>query len=769
MVAALAAAFLSAGGTASAHADPALRSLPHVSGGARPGPAVLYAPAPVAPQLENHSPRFRAGPLLVSGTEGYTGGEYRYQDYLYDDSGNGSFAYPTDVARYANNAADLVELRIAPGADSVAYRFTLNSLPVADAAIVSLAFDTDRNAATGKATLPRDPGAPFPGTDEVITTWGTGAEHSRLPTSGAAVTTPVEVHTDLRARQITVVVPRSVSNPRSVWRATLAVGLYDRASHGWLKPGWQATSTQPGGAGASDPAPSGIVNLGFRFDEPVTNTPNASPDTNQAKALQAHDPTHYAHDVDFAALDAHAERSTVPAHGTQVRIFPSRVDLGGGKAPGEFPYERGQLEPYSLYIPSRYRRGTPAGLTLDLHSLGDHYFQYNGSKGVQQIGEGRGNFVLTPEGHGVDGWYRDVGEYDVFEAWNDVARHFTLKGDRVALTGYSMGGYGTYRLGTLWPDLFGRAMTVVGTPGEGIWLPPAAPSGPARGSESTIANTPGYEKLTNVYLENTRNLPFLNVAAGQDELVPYAGPVAQNLGDPADGIRGFDQLGYRFNFVTYSPAEHLTLGGFSYDIPMAPGFLGRARADRNPRHVTFAYAPSADSPLTRSVDGRSLGLVHDHAYWVSGIRLSKPEAPPPPMSEGLLPKCPCSPSYQHYLDRRGDLPQGLVDAFSFGFGRGDPASARTQEAGVGPLPWAAVGREWGAAPAIARRNRLALTLDNVAQVRIDPRRAHLDVRRPIRLDVASSSPARIHLGGVVVRVRPGHHLLSVNVPSRRRR
>jgi hypothetical protein len=201
---------------------------------------------------------------------------------------------------------------------------------------------------------------------------------------------------------------------------------------------------------------------------------------------------------------------------------------------------------------------------------------------------------------------------------------------------------------------------------------------------------------------------------------------------------------------------------------MAPAFLADARVDHNPRHVTFAYVPSADSPPPGSVDGRALGLVHDHAYWISGIRLANPKAPPPPMAEDLLPKCPCSPSYQHYLDRRTDLPQGLVDAFSFGFGRGDPASARTQGAGVGPLPYAEVGRIWGPAPAIAKRNRLALTLDNVARVRIDMRRAHLDVRRPILLDVASSHRARLDIGGKAVKVSPGHHLYRVAATGHRR-
>src|SRR5207237_219452 len=63
-------------------------SLPSVSSGARPGPDVLYAPAPAAPQLENRNARFSAPPLLVSGQEAYVAGEYLYQDFLYDDYGS---------------------------------------------------------------------------------------------------------------------------------------------------------------------------------------------------------------------------------------------------------------------------------------------------------------------------------------------------------------------------------------------------------------------------------------------------------------------------------------------------------------------------------------------------------------------------------------------------------------------------------------------------------------------------------------------------------
>jgi poly(3-hydroxybutyrate) depolymerase len=696
-------------------------SLPTVPSGARPGPDVLYAPPPTAPQLENRDRRFRAAPLLVSGHEAYAKGEYLYQDHLYDDYGAdtdgqgagslgervGDITYPADAERYAGNAADLVEFRIAAERDRVTYRITLNSLLEQDSTIVALAFDTDRDAATGTTTLPRDPGAPFPGTDQLITTWGTGAEHVSFTADGAvAATTPVQVHTDLEANQLTITVPRRVSDPRGSWRATLATGLYDPATGNWLRPQPVADADTPGGAGPLNPAPSGILNLGFRFDEPVVGS-NTPPDTAQAEALTASEPARYAHDIDFAALAAGVSRTTVPAHGTTIRIFPSRLDLGEGRdLDGGFPQYRGQLQPYSLYVPTGYRPGRPAGLTLALHSLGQQHWQYNGSSGVQQIGEARGNVVATSLSRGPDGWYQHEAEFDVFEMWNDVARVVTLDPDRTAISGYSMGGYATYRLGTLYPDLFGRAFSTVGPPGDGIWVPPAPPTG-------------GVETLSNLWLENARNLPYLNVAAGADELVPVVGPRAQNLGAPEVGVRGFEQLGYRYRFVVYPAAEHFTLARLGYDIPMAREFLGESRVDRNPHHVSFAYVPAADDA--------ALGLVHDHAYWVSEVRPASTAAGAG--SGGTLPA------------------KALVDAFSHGFGLGDPASTPGADAGVGPLPWTEVNRSWGPAPRIPVANRLDLRLTNVGTTDLDLSRARLDPKRQLTVVASADRDGAVRLVG----------------------
>src|SRR3954462_15521484 len=134
-------------GATSASADPS--SLPSVPSGARPGPDLLYAPAPRAPQLENGGV-WKAPPILVSGAEAYRDGEFLYQDFLFDDHGatgpaddpndpfnqvenmfsskHGTLSYPTDTATFANNAADLVELRVKPLGDSTAFRVTVNTL-----------------------------------------------------------------------------------------------------------------------------------------------------------------------------------------------------------------------------------------------------------------------------------------------------------------------------------------------------------------------------------------------------------------------------------------------------------------------------------------------------------------------------------------------------------------------------------------------------------------------------------------------------------------
>src|SRR5262249_34193787 len=69
--------------------------------GPRPGPDILYAAPVVVPQLENVGV-WSAAPILVSGASAYRGGEFLYQDFLYDDHGAAEIPDPTDPKNGGN-------------------------------------------------------------------------------------------------------------------------------------------------------------------------------------------------------------------------------------------------------------------------------------------------------------------------------------------------------------------------------------------------------------------------------------------------------------------------------------------------------------------------------------------------------------------------------------------------------------------------------------------------------------------------------------------
>src|SRR6185369_6012637 len=488
-----------------------------LSAGPPAGPAVMYEDAPDLPQLQNRDARFSAAPLLVAGHEAYAGGEYLYQDYVDDDFGaetsggpyttsfvsspssgtgtpdaanyhTGDITYPTDVARYGNNAADLVELRIAPGPADVAYRITLNTLLADDTTMVAIAWNSD-SSNTGTSTLSRNPGVTVQGTDEVLYLWGTGGEHVKYNSNGTvAATTPLAVTVDLEANQMTTFVPRSIHNPTGTsWKYVVMTGLRN-GSMAWVRPTTTANTTTPGGAAFAAPNPCAVFDINNHYaiadgqsgkTGEICHFLDGPCDMVQAIDLRgvnggAPALAKYARAVDFDRLAAHADSTSVPDSGTLVRIFPSRLVTtpaeGRSNALPDVPandtvYFYGALQSYSIYVPTAYDAAAPAALTWANHSLAQFHWQYNGTDYVQEIGEKRDSLVVTPNSRATDGFYVGRNEYDHFEVWNDVLRHYNVDPNRVAMTGYSMGGYATYRMATLYPDLFGRAYSIVGPPG----------------------------------------------------------------------------------------------------------------------------------------------------------------------------------------------------------------------------------------------------------------------------------------------------------------
>lgn len=668
---------------------------------------------------------FKVAPLKVSGSESYVAGEYLYQDYLYDDFGSaaqagagptfpaevgnaspysllqnvGSVTYPTDTARYANNAADLFEFRIHRQADATGYRIKLNTWLDLRTSMAVIACNTDRNPGTGVATLSRDPGGTFTGTDEAIYLWGTGAEHVKHSATGT-VTTPLTIQTQLSDGLMSVIIANTVSNPSGVWDCVVGTGLGD-GNGGWLRPGPNASATAPGGAGPQDPQPSALFNMAFRFSEPV-QTGNNPPDTLQSDVIKRKAMTELAHAIDFDALLRGENRDLVPKSGTLVRWYTSSADLGPGRTIGllDNPKQLGKAQQYSLYVPSTYSPDKASGMFLALHSLTQGHWQYNGSQYVQQVGEQLDNLVLTTMGRGPAGWYRDYAELDLFEAWAEVKADYRLDPIRTSIGGYSMGGFGTYRIGGLYPHLFAKAFTQVGPAAEDMYVP----GGPA----------PEAGQFTNLWLENFRNLPMLNQVGMQDEQVPYAGVDAQNRGNALAGVRGLEQLGYEYRFQVFNPATHYSLL-LNDNYPMGTEFLRNATVNPNPPHVTFAYLPASDFP--------ALGFIHNQAYWLSEISLNS---------------------------AADDTDKAVVDALSHGFGVGDAPTTGATIPGsltgdLGVIGFIEYSRTRGPAPSIPVANRLDLTLSNTKTVTIDLARARLSLSTPLTLNIISNNPGTLTL------------------------
>ena len=499
--------------------------------------------------------------------------------------------------------------------------------------------------------------------------------------------------TDLERNQITISVPRALMDPaQATWRYVAGVGLWSGSGLLGVPAATAPTAETPASGTARRPAPA-IFNLAFRFDEPSGRVQGVWFEDAQSAALAGGTSGASGADVDFARLGSGPDGAIHAPGAKQARILPSSQALPEGVR-AAFPQFGGRLQPYLLYVPPGYAGGRPTPLTFGLHSLGGAWTQFSAFSPNQtkQFGAERGSFYVTPHGRGPSGWYTNEAELDFFEVWRDLARRFTLDPRRVAISGYSMGGYGTYKLGVEWPDLFGRAFTTVGPPGYGAWVPPNSPSA-------------GQSTNSNLLLENARSLPYLNWAGTVDELVPYVGVRAQQA--------RFDALGLRSQLWSF-PVGHYQLAAVD-QWAAARDFLGSARVERDPSRVDYALMPDADNA--------ELGLVHDHAHWVSKLRVRDTSGDPV-----------------------RDPARGEISARSLAFGQGDPVTRKVTTPPSGnPLPTAIEGTEWARIPRRRKRNALALRLENLRAARIDGRRARLKGDRCLRITISSDGKAQVRL------------------------
>lgn len=688
-------------------------SLPTVTSGARPGPSILYAPPATAPQLTNApGSGWKAPPILISGAHEYDDGEYVYQGYLFDDHGAagvpdpnsgylnsflfaaaaGTLTYPTGPG-YDNNAADLLEFRVRPDETATDFRVTLNTLENPTLVGFTIAIGGDPPT---EYAWPNDAGVKSPA-QLFLTVHGTTAVLTDAAT-GTVITPAPTVQVDLPRRQFEVSVPHAAWDPRAqTVRLAAGVGLWDGANGHYLVPGATATATTPGGAA---PSRAALFDLAFRGNEPFPDwqlmgltwtmgdsaamekvTPCFWRECDQAQALAAGDVSSFYADVDFGKLLSRQTDTTgIPQSGAMDRIFASHFSWGQGvnfsNPCGRFPTSChgmfiGNLQPYAVYVPPGPVPKQGFGLVLLLHAATANYNEYMGTRNQTELADrGQGVIVLTPMARDPEGDYTDATEADVFEAWADVARNYPLDPAFTDISGYSMGGGGTYKLLERWPDLFARGFGAA-----------AAPMDDGTQGQS---------------MASLRDDPILTWISSGDE--------GTTIDQQEQSISSLESHGLRFTFDQFPGGDHLTLATNDEYGPAA-AFLGTATTDLNPSHVTYVVDPADDFPDT--------GVVGDHAYWLSGLTVRSSGA-------GALGQVDAHSDAFGTADPAVNSPTTSPGLLTGGY--------------HGPMPYVQSQETWGEPATSVPVDRLQLTATNIATATIDAARAKLDCHATLQLD-----------------------------------
>jgi dienelactone hydrolase len=739
-----AAGLIAAGGNALAApaSHPATIRLEHVAGLPDGVPDAALRPEPALPHAKGWP--FAEAWSRTSGTGRLNGGASYWSDFLYDDHGavgaeveqpiaalaptDGTYSYPAGPAK--GNGADI--FRNAVGLDRQAsyWRVDWNTLVDPKVPVAEWAFDTDGSTATGAAAWPAGAGVSSAGIEKALLVSSRGAWVIDAVT-GKRTSVSSGLSVDKAARSFIVRVPRSVLPVSGSWVLRLAGGLANPGGDGF------APVTAAEGALPGQPA---VWNVSYRtvLQEPQqyrhgtlsnqVGTGNTAREADlgnywmedhQAEALTKGDISDFGQSIDWSDLAARTATPEPLVRGWSNRWYVTDIDLGQGvvhddAGAGDLkPNFLGRIQPYGVYVPTTYTPGKAMPLTWMLHSLSVMHNQY-GSLDPQQVlstCENRRSICATPLGRGPDGWYFDAAEADFWAVWNRLAHAYTLDPERTVISGYSMGGYASYKLGLTYPDLFAKAMPLAGPPTCGVRVTGdvRAKSGPSDGRCATDGDT-------KLLVGNARYLPYVMADGTLDELVPYTSVREQ--------VAAFDAAGYRYHFETYPTEGHIPYAAKdAFAVPTAQ--LGRTRRETEAARIDYTWLPH----LVRA----DYGIGPTGVYWLRDIAA----------------RTSVAGSLAHIVAHSAGVVDPLVTPVKSynAYVPGDPSPALVEE-----QTW----KRTGTAPL---GSTLELALTNVRSVGVDAARAGLSRFSAVTVTLTSDGPSVVTLRGLkpgaVVQVKGG--------------
>jgi pimeloyl-ACP methyl ester carboxylesterase len=325
-----------------------------------------------------------------------------------------------------------------------------------------------------------------------------------------------------------------------------------------------------------------------------------------------------------------------------------------------------------------------------------------------------------------------MGEADALEALQDSMNVYGTDPDRTFLTGGSLGGYGTIRLGSLYPDLWNGAFAHC----------------PVAYEDSTSSRYAGhFEPSGQVFtvdplMVGLFDLPYRQASGTHDPLAPIVEDHRLRDQALADGL----DLHY---------TEYLT-GGHCWDdseqvYPWIANHLNESvelikdPRNLNPARVRYAIDPRqypAGAETEGVVDVRDLGIRYQGAYWVSGMQ--ERQAVDDQAAAGNS-----SASLTATIDATSHaIPGWQVSAQSCGSstGLGGSLGGNPELTPRNPTP------NQYQCQAQAHSGQLSNTLDvssaNLASATIDASRAQLGASSPLTLNATGDGPLSLTLANL---------------------
>ena len=254
----------------------------------------------------------------------------------------------------------------------------------------------------------------------------------------------------------------------------------------------------------------------------------------------------------------------------------------------------GEIQLYSTYVPEDYDAGRPWPLAIMLHGAWSNH--HLGLRRVLGHSNNRGEddpaakrsmpdlpdapyLVVAPNGLETMG-YEGFAEDDVWRVIDEIASLYNVDENRVYLTGLSMGGAGTGKLGIRHADRFAAIAPVCGFFGD-VWADP---------DQKTMEYQQRQEELSAVHnvAENLLHVPVMLMHGDADPVVP---PKASR-----ELHARLQELGYNTSLEMYPGVQHDAWVP-AYENTRVFEWFGQFERDPYPKKVVYKTGNSYGGSL----------------------------------------------------------------------------------------------------------------------------------------------------------------------------